>query len=60
MKIRFHSYAAWSIGCFIVWGILFIIGLLAHLHVKNHAAVYVFFGWVIGWLGATIARKVYK
>ncbi len=57
---RFNTYTAYSVACFIVWGILFLIGLLFHIHSKNHAAVYVFFGWVLGWLSASIARKVYK
>jgi hypothetical protein len=54
------TYRSYSIGCFAVWAILFAIGLIFHIHVKNHAALYIFYGWVIGWLSATIARSVYK
>jgi sorbitol-specific phosphotransferase system component IIC len=61
MLKQLHSYRAYSICCFIVWGIIFLLGITLHAyHVKNHAVVYVFIGWVIGWLSATIARKVYK
>ena len=61
MKKRYYTYTFYSIGCFIVWGILFAIGLIFHpVHDKNHKVVTVFGGWVLGWLSATIARKVYK
>jgi hypothetical protein len=60
MRKRFHTYTTYSIACFIVWALIFAYGLVFHLHTKNHAAFYVFCGWVIGWLSATIARKVYK
>ncbi len=57
---KFNTYTGYSIACFIVWAILFLIGFTFHIKTKNHAAFYVFCGWVIGWLSATIARKVYK
>lgn len=60
MRVRFQSYAAYSITCFVVWGLIFAVGLIFHLKRDNHPVIYIFFGWVIGWLSATIARKVYK
>jgi hypothetical protein len=55
-----NTYKAYSVSCFIVWAIIFIVGLVFGIKVKDHAVLYVFYGWVIGWLSATIARKVYK
>lgn len=60
MRKKLHTYTAYSIGCFIVWAIIFAYGLIFGVQLRNHAVLYVFYGWVIGWLSATIARKVYK
>lgn len=60
MHIKLRSYTTWSIACFVVWAIIFAVGLIFNLHRDNHLVVYVFAGWVIGWLGATIARHMYK
>lgn len=60
MKLDKRSYTTYSTACFVVWGLLFAYELLFHVHIKNHAAVYIFSGWCIGWLPAMIARKVYR
>jgi hypothetical protein len=60
MHKKLHSYTIYSISCFIVWALIFAVGLILHLHRDGHPIVYVFLGWVIGWLSATIARSVYK
>jgi hypothetical protein len=58
MRGRLSTYTAYSIGCFVVWGLIFAIGAV---HRKNtgHTIVLVFGGWALGWLSATIARYVY-
>jgi hypothetical protein len=50
------SYTTYSIACFLVWAVILIVA-----SVKNGSDKYffVFGGWVIGWLSATIARSVY-
>jgi hypothetical protein len=59
MKTRkWKTYTAYSIGCGIVWAIIWVLVAVAgsnHLH----ALLLVFAGWVIGWTSATIARAVY-
>jgi len=59
MKPWMKTYTAYSIGCGVVWAALLIVGTLAGKGRPNHAIVYVLFGWVLGWLSATIARSVY-
>lgn len=54
-----RTYTAHSIACGIVWAVLLIASTLAGNGKSNHAVVYVFLGWWIGWLSATIARSVY-
>jgi len=58
MRRRLSSYTAYSIGCAIVWAVLFAIGA-AHPKNTDHTIVLVFSGWVLGWLSATIGRYVY-
>jgi hypothetical protein len=53
------NYLGFSIGCAIAWAVIWILlASLASTHTV-HAMAYVFLGWVIGWLTATIARVVY-
>ncbi|HVS58526.1 MAG TPA: hypothetical protein VHD60_02175 [Candidatus Saccharimonadales bacterium] len=59
MTFKRRSYATWSIACFAVWAIIFVVGFVFNLHRDGHPVLYVFFGWVLGWLGATIARRIY-
>ena len=59
MKRLLNTYAAYSTGCAVVWGL--ILALIALKAGRNtiHAYLLVFAGWVIGWLSATMARAVY-
>jgi hypothetical protein len=59
MRRSLRTYTAYSIGCAIVWAVLLIAGALAGKGSASHTVLYVFFGWVLGWLSATIARVVY-
>jgi hypothetical protein len=59
MRPWMRMYTASSVGCLIVWAVLLIAGALAGKESPDHAVLYVFLGWVIGWLSATIARSVY-
>lgn len=53
------NYLGFSIGCAIAWAVIWILlASLASTHTV-HAMAYVFPGWAIGWLTATIARVVY-
>ncbi|HZS94323.1 MAG TPA: hypothetical protein VFA78_05980 [Chloroflexota bacterium] len=55
-----YSYAAYSIACFIVWGIIWAIYLLGIAKTNALGTILaIFLGWVIGWTSATIARYVY-
>lgn len=54
-----NSYTAYSIGCGIAWAaVLAIAASVARKHAFDQILL-VFFGWVIGWTSATIARVVY-
>ena len=59
MKPWMRSFTAYSVACGIVWAVL-LAGrmIVGHGH-PDQIVIYVFFGWVIGWLSATIARFVY-
>lgn len=59
MNNRLNTYTAYSIACWIVWALLFAIGLATGRSREGYPVVLVFAGWVIGWLSATIARAVY-
>jgi hypothetical protein len=59
MKKRLRTYTAYSIGCAVVWAvILIVVSTQASSHKRNNIRL-VFFGWVLGWLSASIARVVY-
>ena len=54
-----NSYLAYSVGCAIAWGVVWVIvGTTASKHNVDRIG-WVFGGFVIGWLSATIARMVY-
>ena len=59
MRRSLSGYTAYSISCGVVWAALLIAGTLAGNGKAGHAVLYVFLGWVLGWLSATIARWVY-
>jgi len=58
-RSRFRTYTAYSIGCAIVWAVLLIVVETGGDSHKRSDLLFVFLGWSIGWLSATIARWVY-
>lgn len=59
MKRSLNTYTAYSIGCAVVWAVVLAVVAAVGRNHTVHTFVLVFFGWVIGWLSATIARVVY-
>jgi hypothetical protein len=60
MRRRFsNTYTGYSIGCAIVWAVILAGVSLTTDTATRHTFALVFYGWVIGWLSATIARVVY-
>lgn len=54
-----RTYTAYSIGCFIVWAVIWaVVGTRADDKTR-HQFLLSFLGWVMGWTSATIARAVY-
>jgi hypothetical protein len=59
IKQRLHTYAAYSVGCAIVWaGILALVRLRGD-EAKAKTIYLVCYGWWLGWISASIARLVY-
>jgi hypothetical protein len=53
------DYLGFSAGCAIAWAVIWVL-LAALASTKTvHTMGYVFLGWAIGWVTATIARLVY-
>jgi hypothetical protein len=59
MKKPLVSYTTYSIGCAVVWAVILAFVASEVSNEKAHQVYLVFFGWVIGWLSATIARAIY-
>jgi threonine/homoserine/homoserine lactone efflux protein len=59
MRLRRHTYAAYAIGCAVVWAIVLLLVAIVDSRHTFHTVLTVFGGWVIGWTSATIARRVY-
>jgi len=59
MRKHLRTYVAYSIVCFLVWAVILTVVSLKNHGDNRHAFWYVFGGWAIGWLSATIARAVY-
>jgi uncharacterized membrane protein len=55
-----QSYNVYSIVCWIVWLLIFIVRHAFNFHDTNHVILYIFVGWVIGWLGGMIAHKLHR
>jgi hypothetical protein len=54
-----RDYLGYTIGCAVTWAVIWILlGLLASPVTISRIA-YIFGGWVIGWISASIARLVY-
>jgi hypothetical protein len=56
---RYRNYWIYSIGCFVVWGVLLAVVAAQGKSDKTHAVLLVFAGWCIGWVSTTFARFVY-
>lgn len=56
---KLNTYWAYSVGCFAVWAVIFLVGVATGRHQPGHPVLYVFGGWMIGWTSATVARAVY-
>jgi hypothetical protein len=53
-------YWIYSIAVFVLWGIIFLAHWLANSPPHPKTLALVFLGYFLGWLGATIARSLYK
>lgn len=59
VKLRRRSYAMYAVGCAIAWAVLLTI-LASTESIHRMTLIWcIFFGWIIGWVSATIARFVY-
>ena len=58
MKTR-GNYWIYSIGCFVVWGILLAIVTAKGTKHSTDNILLIFGGWSIAWISTTIARFVY-
>jgi hypothetical protein len=56
---KYRNYWIYSIGCFVVWGVIFAVVAAEGKSDKTHTVLLVFAGWVIAWISGTIARFVY-
>jgi hypothetical protein len=52
------TYTGYSIGCAVVWAVILTLVAVANPN-RLHTFLLVGFGWLIGWISATIARSVY-
>jgi hypothetical protein len=59
VKFSLRTYAAYSMGCLVVWAVVLAVVESGADNSKRHAVLLVFLGWAIGWTSATIARAVY-
>ena len=61
MVIRHKKpYWLYSVGVFAAWGIIFLVRWRMDSPPQPKTLALIFVGYCIGWLGATIARFVYK
>jgi hypothetical protein len=54
-----RNYLGYSIGCAVAWAVIWILLAALASPLTIHRIGYVFGGWVIGWISASIARVVY-
>jgi hypothetical protein len=52
------TYTGYSIGCAVVWAVILSVVAVVYPN-RLHTYLLVGFGWLIGWISATIARSVY-
>jgi hypothetical protein len=57
---KYRNYWTYSIGCFVVWGVILAVRAVAFGGTSTtHDVLFVFAGWCIAWVSSTIARSVY-
>jgi hypothetical protein len=56
---KYRNYWAYSIGCFLVWGVIFVVRAALGNSSTTHDVRLIFGGWCIAWVSSTIARAVY-
>jgi hypothetical protein len=57
---KYRNYWAYSIASFLVWGVILAVRATAFGNSSTtHDVLFVFTGWCIAWVSATIARSVY-
>jgi hypothetical protein len=56
---RLNSYLAYSVGCAVAWGLVWLIAEVVDPEKTLERLRWVFLGWIIGWASASIARVVY-
>jgi hypothetical protein len=56
---KYRNYWAYSIGCFLVWGVILIVRAALGNRSTTRDVLLVFGGWCIAWVSTTIARFVY-
>jgi hypothetical protein len=56
---KYRNYWIYSIGCFVIWGVLLAVVAAQAKSDNTHTVLLVFAGWCIGWVSTTIARFVY-
>jgi Sec-independent protein secretion pathway component TatC len=59
LRLRLKTYSAYSLGCAIAWAVIFVVGAILAKPSPTHNILWVFAGWTLGWVSATIARYVY-
>jgi hypothetical protein len=59
MRKRMKTYTAYSIGCAVAWAVILAVVSAETDSAMRRTFLLVFFGWVIGWLSASIARIIY-
>ena len=53
---KYRNYWAYSIACFLVWGVVLLVRATAFGNSSTtHDVLYVFAGWCIAWVSATTA-----
>jgi flagellar biosynthesis protein FliR len=59
VKAHRRSYVTYAVGCAIAWAV--VLTILASTTSGHRMTLIwcIFFGWIIGWISATIARFVY-
>ena len=54
--LKQRNYWVYSIGCFLVWGILLVLAAAKAKNGTFHNVLLVFAGWTLCWVSATMAR----